>query len=132
MVGKRDPADHETLRDPGVSHTQVRLCRPLPPSGVETDRPLKLAGQPEPTEPRHWRQPTGYGSYSSWAVNPPHSTVPSTAMQEMQQSCPRFKFKAQHSPAVREALGHSLLTCEPGGRDARRNAELQGASWWAP
>ena len=131
-VGKRDPADQETLRDPRASHTQVRLHPPPPPSGVETDRPVKLAGQPESTETRQWRQPTGYGSYFSWPVNPPYSTIPSTAMQELHQSCPRFKFKAQHSPAVREALGHSLLTCEPRGRGAQRNEELQGDSGGVP
>lgn len=36
-------------------------------------------------------------------------------MQEMQQSCPRFKFKAQHSPAVREALGHTSSPVNPEG-----------------
>lgn len=50
----------------------------------------------------------------------------------MPQSCPRFKFKVWHLPAVREALGHSFLTCEVGGRGAQRNEELKGASGGVP
>lgn len=50
----------------------------------------------------------------------------------MPQSCPRFKFKVRPLPAVREALGHSFLTCEVVGRGAQRNEELKGASGGVP
>ena len=53
-------------------------------------------------------------------------------MQEMPQSCPRFKFKVRHLPAVGEALGHSFLTCEIGGRGAQGSEELKGASGGVP